>query len=139
MTRIPPGRSNVEATVNYSGSGSREALEIPKTTTPVIKADVSSDAEVEAVYAELGEQWPSLDIVVHSIAYAERDDLQGRFLDTSRDGFRTALEISAFSLVPVTRYAIPLMGESGGSVITMTYIASRNASPHSPAPVRSAK
>lgn len=98
--------------------------------TPVIKADVSSDAEVEAVYAQLGAQWPRLDIVVHSIAYAERDDLQGRFLETSRDGFRTALEISSYSLIPITRYALPLMGGGGGSVMTMTYIASERVFPN---------
>ena len=126
-------REGARIALTYQGDRVEEmvrgcAEQIPG--TPVIRADVSSDEEVESVYKELADQWDALDIVVHSIAYAERDDLQGRFLDTSRLGFGTALEISAYSLIPVTRYALPLMPESGGSVMTMTYIASERVFPN---------
>jgi enoyl-[acyl-carrier protein] reductase I len=97
--------------------------------TEMIQADVNDDVQIKAVYDQLGEKWGRLDVVVHSIAYAPRADMEGRFLDTSRDGFSTALGISAYSLVPITRYAVPLMAE-GGSVMTMTYIASERVFPN---------
>mgnify|MGYP002525083158 FL=1 len=70
-----------------------------------------------------------VETVVHSIAFANRDDLGGRFVDTGRDGFRLALDISAYSLVPVVRYAAPLMSENGGSVLTLTFMASTKVFP----------
>jgi enoyl-[acyl-carrier protein] reductase I len=97
--------------------------------TIMIQADVNDDAQIEAVYNELKARWDRVDIVVHSIAFAPREDMEGRFVDTSRNGFLTALGISAYSLVPITRYAAPLMTE-GGSVMTMTYIASERVFPN---------
>jgi len=66
---------------------------------------------------------------VHSIAFANREDLSGAYIDTSREGFRTALEVSAFSLVRVAQAAVPLMREHGGSMIAMTYLAAVRAVP----------
>lgn len=103
------------------------ADQVPGTT--MIQADVNDDAQIQAVYDELKKQWDRLDIVVHSIAFAPREDMEGRFVDTSRNGFLTALGISAYSLLPITRYAVPLMTE-GGSVMTMTYIASERVFPN---------
>ena len=60
-------------------------------------------------------------IVVHSIAFANRDDLGGPFLDTDREGFRLALDISAYSLLPIARYGAPLMEQNGGSILTLTF------------------
>jgi enoyl-[acyl-carrier protein] reductase I len=97
--------------------------------TRMIQADVNDDDQVRSVYERLGEQWDRLDIVVHSIAWAPRADMEGRFLDTSRDGFAAALGVSAYSLLPVTRFAVPLLSE-GGSVMTMTYIASERVFPN---------
>jgi enoyl-[acyl-carrier protein] reductase I len=96
--------------------------------TLMLPADVMEDDQIQSVYDRLDSEWGKLDVVVHSIAYAHADDLAGSFVDTSRVGFRTALEISSYSLVAVTRPAMPLMKE-GGSVMTMTYIASERVFP----------
>jgi enoyl-[acyl-carrier protein] reductase I len=96
--------------------------------TLMLKADVQDDAQIAAVYERLGQEWGKLDIVVHSIAWAPREDMEARFVDTSRKGFASALEISAYSLVAVTRPAVPLMAD-GGSVLTMTYLASQRVFP----------
>jgi enoyl-[acyl-carrier protein] reductase I len=97
--------------------------------TPMIMADVNDDAQIQSVYEQLGERWGKLDIVVHSIAWAPREDMERPFVETSRNGFAAALGVSAYSLIPITRYALPLMTE-GGSVMTMTYIASERVFPN---------
>ncbi len=86
----------------------------------VLPCDVTSDDQVRETFDRIREQWGGLDILVHSVAFANRDDLNGRFSETSRDGFLMALEISAFSLVHLAREARSLMA-GGGSIITMTY------------------
>jgi enoyl-[acyl-carrier protein] reductase I len=96
--------------------------------TSVIQADVTDDAQIAAVYERIRSDWGRLDILVHSVAFAPADELQGRFLDTSREGFRIALDVSAYSLVAIARPAVPLMA-AGGSIITMTYIASQRVFP----------
>jgi enoyl-[acyl-carrier protein] reductase I len=96
--------------------------------TLMLEMDATDDAQIAGVYERLGNEWGRLDTLVHSIAYASADDMRGRFVDTSRDGFNQALEISAYSLVAVTRKAVPLMTQ-GGSVMTMTYIASERVFP----------
>jgi enoyl-[acyl-carrier protein] reductase I len=90
----------------------------------LMKCDATDEEQVKAVYDRLQSSWGKLDFVVHSVAYAEREDLGGDFSAVSLSGFRTAMETSAYSLVPVTRYAAPLMAESGGSVLTLTFDAS---------------
>lgn len=96
--------------------------------TVIMQADVGDDAQIEAVYDRLRDEWGGLDVLVHSVAFAPADDLKGRFVDTSREGFRQALEISAYSLVAITRPALELFGDSG-SVMAMTYIASERVFP----------
>jgi len=97
---------------------------------PLLELDVNDDAQVDEVFAtaaaELGGR---LDFLVHSIAFAPRAELEGDFLDTSREGFRTALEVSAYSLVRTTRAMVPYVPEAGGSVITLTYLASERVVP----------
>ena len=95
----------------------------------IVGCDVSRDADIDGVYAEIGERWGSLDFLVHSVAYASRDDLRQPFHMTTRDGFRLALDVSAFSLIAVTRGALPLM-KNGGSIITLTYLGSQRAVPN---------
>ncbi len=90
----------------------------------LLECDATDEEQVKAVYDKIASEWGSLDFIVHSVAYAERDDLGGDFSAVSLQGFRTALEASAYSLVPVVRYGAPLMGESGGAIITMTFDAS---------------
>jgi enoyl-[acyl-carrier protein] reductase I len=96
--------------------------------TALVECDVSSDDNVAAAFESVGEQPGGLDIIVHSIAFANRDDLEGRFVDTEREGFRLALDISAYSLVSIARYGSRLMGD-GGSIVTMTFQAANRVFP----------
>ena len=95
----------------------------------LIECDVSDDASVASAFEKLESEVGGVDVVVHSIAFANRDDLGGPFIDTPREGFRIALDISAYSLVSVARAAAPLMKENGGSIVTMTFQASSRVFP----------
>jgi enoyl-[acyl-carrier protein] reductase I len=95
----------------------------------ILRCDVSKDSEIEDVFSEVEQKWGALDFIVHSVAYAGREELKQPFHKTSREGFKIALEISAYSLVAVTRAALPLM-KNGGSVITLTYLGSQRAIPN---------
>ena len=94
----------------------------------LLQCDVTSDSEIDAVFQQAGEEFGTIDYLIHSIAFARRDDLGGDFSNLSRDGFRDALEISAYSLIPLVRRAAPLM-PNGGSVVTMTFNASERVYP----------
>ena len=94
----------------------------------LLECDVGRDENVAKVFRDVGDRMGEISFVVHSIAFANRDNLGGNFSDTDREGFRTAMEISAYSLVPVARYAVPLMSE-GGSIIAMTFQASARVFP----------
>jgi enoyl-[acyl-carrier protein] reductase I len=96
---------------------------------PVMACDVNSDEQMEGVFAHVGNSFGKLDILIHSIAYAKREDLEGDFRKTSRDGWRTALEISAWSLVALTNHAVPLMKE-GGSIVALSFVASQRVFPN---------
>ena len=98
-------------------------------STLILPCDVASDAEIEAVYSTLKQEWGTIDFVVHAVAFANREDLKHPFSQTSRDGFKLAMDISAYSLVAVTRYAVPLM-PNGGSIITLTYLGATRAVPN---------
>ncbi len=97
--------------------------------TVLIECDVSSDENVKTAFDKIGEAFGSLDIIVHSIAFANREDLGGPFMDTGREGFRLALDISAYSLIPIVRYGAPLMESNGGAIVTMTFMASERVFP----------
>ncbi len=88
----------------------------------LLPCDVTSEEQVVSLFAEIGKAWGSLDGLVHSIAFANQEDLKGAFVDTSRDGFLLAQEISSFSLTILAKYAKPLMSEMGGSIVCMTYL-----------------
>ena len=92
--------------------------------------DVGEDKDIEELFSRVGKKWESLDILVHSVAFANKEDLQGRFINTSRDGFRLALDISAYSLVALARHAEPLMEKKGGSVLTLTYYGAEKVVPN---------
>jgi enoyl-[acyl-carrier protein] reductase I len=92
-------------------------------STFVEPCDVQSDDEIERVFARWGESNAGLDILVHALAFAKREDLAGGFVDTSRDGFALALDVSAYSLVALTRAARPFL-HAGSSVMTLTYYGS---------------
>lgn len=96
----------------------------------VLPCDVSSDAEIEAVFAALRARWGELDAVVHSLAFADRDELKGRYVDTTRQGFRVALDVSAYSLVAMARCAEPLLAPRRGAIVAMTYLGAERVIPH---------
>ncbi len=98
----------------------------------VTGCDVRSDGDVPRVFAEVGEVFGGkLDILVHSVAFAAAEDLEGRFTDTPRDRFWMAIDVSAYSLVACCRAAEPLMEAAGaGAVVTMTYLGGERAVPH---------
>ncbi|WP_263351761.1 enoyl-ACP reductase FabI [Acidicapsa acidisoli] len=93
------------------------------------QCDVSSDAEIATLFEQLKEKYGKLDVVVHAVAFAPPEDLHGDFLNTSREGFRIAHDVSVYSLIAVSRAAAPLMPE-GGSVITLTYFGAEKVVPH---------
>jgi enoyl-[acyl-carrier protein] reductase I len=97
----------------------------------VTECDVRSDEDLARVFTEVGEAFGGgLDVLVHSVAFAAREDLEGRFTDTPRDRFWMALDISAYSLVACARAAEPLMeARGGGSMLTMTYLGGERAMP----------
>lgn len=97
--------------------------------TFVEECDVASDEAIEQVFAKAKEHFGTIDILVHAIGYALREDLDGRFVDTSREGFKIALDISAYSLVALAQRALPLM-PNGGSIVSMTYYGAEKAVPH---------
>jgi len=86
-----------------------------------LPCDVQNDAQVEATFEAIREKWGSLDILIHCLAFANKDDLSGDFSKTSRAGFSLALDVSAYSLIQMSRVAKPLM-VNGGSIITLTYL-----------------
>jgi enoyl-[acyl-carrier protein] reductase I len=92
-------------------------------STFVEPCDVQSDADIERVFARWGETADHLDILVHALAFAKREDLAGGFVDTSRDGFALAMDVSAYSLVALARGARPYL-RPGSSVLTLTYYGS---------------
>ena len=94
----------------------------------LLPCDATDDGQIEQVFESLGREFGELSFLIHSIAFANREDLSGRFVDTSRDGFRLALEVSAYSLLPMVRQAAPLM-KAGGSVVAMTFEASQRVYP----------
>src|SRR5437763_3626582 len=96
----------------------------------VLECDVSNDASIESAFDQLGARLGGLDVMAHSIAFAPAESFEGRFIDTSRHAFATALDISAYSMIAMARAAEPLMAaRGGGSMVTMTYMASERAFP----------
>ncbi|MBI3405515.1 MAG: enoyl-ACP reductase [Acidobacteria bacterium] len=93
------------------------------------RCDVSKDEEITQLFGALKTKYGKLDALVHSIAFAPGDDMKGEFLDTSREGFRIAHDVSVYSLVALSRAAAPLMTE-GGSILTMTYYGAEKVVPH---------
>ncbi len=94
----------------------------------ILPCDVQNEEEIAAVFAEIEKQWGKIDFLVHAVAFANREDLKQPFSQTSREGFQLALDISAYSLVSLTRYALPVMNE-GGSIVAMTYLGSVRSVP----------
>jgi len=93
------------------------------------QCDVSVDSEIDTLFAALKEKYGKLDVLVHAVAFAPPTELRGEFINTSREGFRTALDVSVYSLIAVSRAAVPLMTD-GGSIMTLTYYAAEKVVPN---------
>jgi enoyl-[acyl-carrier protein] reductase I len=92
----------------------------------ILPCDVMSDGEIDATFAEVARAFGGrLDVMIHSVAFAKREDLEGEFRKTSREGWHTALDISAYSLVALANRAAPLMEKDGGSIVALTFQASQ--------------
>jgi enoyl-[acyl-carrier protein] reductase I len=129
--------ANGGATLAFTYQGERiekNVRELASTVSSplVAECDVRSDENVERVFAEVAEAFDGrLDLLVHSVAFADARDLEGRFTDTPRDRYWLALDVSAYSLVACARAAEPLMqAAGGGSILTMTYLGGERAVPH---------
>jgi enoyl-[acyl-carrier protein] reductase I len=118
---------------SYQGERIREGVQGLAAGFPqavVFPCDVSREEEIAEAFATIGREAGSLDYLVHSIAFARKEDLEGEFADTSREGFRTALEISAYSLLSLTHHALPLMEGRAGSILSLSYLAAERAVPN---------
>jgi enoyl-[acyl-carrier protein] reductase I len=125
-------REGAKLFFNYQNDRLKENVEELVLTMPGAKAfpcDVGDDAQIDALLKQVEKEFGRLDFLVHSVAFAPREELTGQFLNTTRKGFATALDVSAYSLVAVTRAAVPLMTE-GGAVVTLTYLGSKRVVPH---------
>jgi enoyl-[acyl-carrier protein] reductase I len=111
-------KERVEGLVKDLGTGS-----------PLYECDVTRDEDVASVCERAGADLGRIDYIVHSVAFARKEDLEGDYLATSREGFRTALDISAYSLLAIARAATPFMEKEGGSIVTLTYMASQRVVP----------
>ncbi|AWX93745.1 NADH-specific enoyl-ACP reductase [Paracoccus mutanolyticus] len=94
----------------------------------LLDVDVTDDASLDAAFGRIGERWGKLDFVVHAIAFSDKNELTGRFINTTRENFRNSLTISCYSLIDVARRARPLMTD-GGTILTLTYAGSNRVTP----------
>lgn len=98
--------------------------------SPLFPCDVTKPEEVKAVFDQLGQEFGALHFLVHCIAFAKKEDLEGRTVDTSSDGYKLAHEISAYSLLALTKAAEPLLAKEGGSVVALTYLGADKVVPN---------
>ena len=96
----------------------------------MVDVDVTDDASLDAAFDALAARWPTIDFLVHAIAYSDKSELTGRFLNTSRANFKHSMDVSAYSFIEVARRAHPMMMENGGSLLTLTYLGSNRVVPN---------
>jgi enoyl-[acyl-carrier protein] reductase I len=119
-------REGMRLAFTYQGERLKESVEaLTSASMPgalLLPCDVTNDAEIDAVFTRVGEEFGHLDALLHSVAYAPKEELEGDFINTSREGFKLAHDISSYSLVALTRAALPLFEKAGGgSVLALTY------------------
>ena len=95
----------------------------------MVDVDVTDDVSLQVAFDQLASRWPTIDFLVHAIAYSDKSELTGRFINTSRENFKNSLDISAYSFVEVARRAYPLMQENGGTLLTLSYQGSNRVTP----------
>ena len=124
-------REGMRLAFTYQGERLKESVEELTATMSgslLLPCDVTNDSEIDSVFKSVEREFDKLDTLVHSVAFAPREDLENDFVKTSRDGFKLAQDISAYSLVALTRASLPLMEKAGsGSVIAMTYYGAEKA------------
>ena len=96
----------------------------------ILPCDVTKDEEIEKVFLTLKQEWSGLDILIHAIAFANKEDLSNPYVQTSRGGFHLAMDVSAYSFVALSRHAAPLMEGREGSILTLTYMGSEKVIPN---------
>jgi len=126
-------RRGARLALTYQGRFEDHVRELSEGLDPsplVLPCDVTSDAEIADVFTRVEQEFGGLDFLVHGAAFAPREELEASFLNTSRNGFRTTLDISAYSLVALARGAAPLMDKrGGGSILTLSYLGSQRVVP----------
>jgi enoyl-[acyl-carrier protein] reductase I len=124
-------REGMQLTFTYQGERLKDNVDELTSAIPnavVMPCDVTKDEEIEAVFREFGSRFGKLDALLHSVAFAPKEELEGEFINTSRDGFRLSHDISAYSLVALSRAAVPLFeAAGGGSVLALTYLGATKA------------
>jgi enoyl-[acyl-carrier protein] reductase I len=125
-------REGMRLAFTYQGERLKESVEaLTSASMPgalLLPCDVTNDAEIDAVFTRVGEEFGGLDALLHSVAFAPKEDLENEFINTSREGFKLAHDISAFSLVALTKAALPLFEKSGGgAVLALTYYGAQKA------------
>jgi enoyl-[acyl-carrier protein] reductase I len=96
----------------------------------ILPCDVTKDEEIDKVFATLKQAWSGVDIMIHAIAFANKDDLANPYVQTSRTGFHLAMDVSAYSLIALAQRAAPLMEGRNGSILTLTYMGSERVVPN---------
>jgi len=96
----------------------------------MVDVDVTDDASLDGAFDQLAARWPTIDFVVHAIAFSDKSELTGRFLNTSRENFKNTMDISAYSFIEIARRAHPLMCDNGGTLMTLTYQGSNRVVPN---------
>lgn len=126
--------NSAEIALTYQSDGGKKRV-IPLAEELGVKltvnCDVTSDEDIDNVFKEIEKKWGKLDFVVHSVAYSDKNELRGKYYNTSRDNFKNTMDISAYSLVAITKRAVPLLEKSGGgSILAMTYYGAEKVIPH---------
>ncbi|MBO0910414.1 MAG: enoyl-ACP reductase [Acidobacteria bacterium] len=123
-------RAGAKLAITYQNERmEQEAKDLSLPGAEAFRCDVSKDEEIERLFSQLRERYQKLDVLVHSVAYAPAEELKGDFVNTSREGFRVAHDVSVYSLIALARAAMPLMA-GGGSIITMSYYGAEKVVPH---------
>jgi enoyl-[acyl-carrier protein] reductase I len=126
-------KAGAKLAFTYQGERVKENVEELAGTfgaeTPIFPCDVTRDEEIAAVFKAVGERFGKLHLLLHSVAFAPKEALEGQFVNTSREAFRVAHDVSAYSLVALARAAAPLMPE-GGSIMGMSYYGAEKVVPH---------
>ena len=126
-------RAGAALCLTYAGERLRPAVEelashLPGTLT--LDCDVTQDRTIAGVARRLAREWGAVECLLHGVAFARKQDLEGKFVATPREGFQIALEVSAYSLLNVTHHLLPLLERHGASIVTLTYLAAGRAVPN---------